>query len=240
MHIVEKMSIKEHDNLNHGGVTIAFLGDSVTQGCFEIYKKSNGGLETVYDQQNSYEAGVWRILSTLYPSCAVNIINAGINGDTAAGGLNRLERDVLRHDPDLCIVCYGLNDCSPLEGGIERYTLSLRSIFKKIRESGSEIIFMTPNMMNTYVSPHITDPDFIDIAARVAEKQNSGLFDSYIESARKLCRELNIKVCDCYAIWKKLYGNGVDTTELLSNKINHPTREMNKLFSYELVRSMMM
>ena len=26
--------------------------------------------------------------------------------------------------------------------------------------------------------------------------------------------------------------------ELLSNKINHPTREMNKLFAYELVRTM--
>lgn len=240
MRIVEKMALKERDNLNHGGVTIAFLGDSVTQGCFEIYKKSNGGLETVYDQQNSYEAGVWRILSTLYPSCTVNIINAGINGDTATGGLGRLERDVLRHDPDLCVVCYGLNDCSPAEGAIERYAESLRSIFKKIRESGSEIIFMTPNMMNTYVSPHVSDPDFIRIAAMIAERQNSGLFDAYMDAARGVCQELEVRVCDCYSIWKKLYENGVNTTELLSNKINHPTREMNKMFSYELVRSMMM
>jgi hypothetical protein len=55
-----------------------------------------------------------------------------------------------------------------------------------------------------------------------------------------LCHELNVKVCDCYAIWKKLYESGVDTTELLATKINHPTREMNKMFSYELVRSIMM
>ena len=68
MLIVEKMSLKEKDNFNNGGVTIAFLGDSVTQGCFEIYKKSNGAIETVFDQQNSYEAGVWKILSMLYPS----------------------------------------------------------------------------------------------------------------------------------------------------------------------------
>jgi hypothetical protein len=33
--------------------------------------------------------------------------------------------------------------------------------------------------------------------------------------------------------------NGVDTTELLSNKINHPIREMNWLFAYSLVEEMM-
>ena len=49
---------------------------------------------------------------------------------------------------------------------------------------------------------------------------------------------MNIPVCDCYAIWKKLYESGVSTTELLSNKINHPSREMNKLFAVELVRTM--
>ena len=36
---------------------------------------------------------------------------------------------------------------------------------------------------------------------------------------------------------KKLAASGVDTTELLSNKINHPTRDMNKVFAYELVRT---
>jgi hypothetical protein len=49
---------------------------------------------------------------------------------------------------------------------------------------------------------------------------------------------MNVPLCDCYAIWKMLYENGVNTTELLSNKINHPTREMNKLFAYELVRTL--
>ena len=97
---------------------------------------------------------------------------------------------------------------------------------------------MTPNMMNTYVSPHLTEPLFVDIATIISEKQNSGLFDSYIEAARNLCYELNVKVCDCYAIWKKLYESGVDTTELLANKINHPTREMNKMFSDLLLYTM--
>jgi hypothetical protein len=32
---------------------------------------------------------------------------------------------------------------------------------------------------------------------------------------------------------------GVDTTALLSNRINHPTREMNALFADELIKTML-
>ena len=238
MKIIEKLAAKTADHMNHEGVTVAFLGDSVTQGCFEIYKKENNAIETVFDKRFSYEIGVFDILCMLFPVATVNIINAGISGDSAPRGLLRVERDVLRHEPDLTVVCYGLNDCSKKEGSIEKYVCTLGEIFDKIKASGSELIFMTPNMMNTRVSPHLTDPDFVTLAKRTAELQNGGTFDAHIEAARELCRERGVAVCDCYAIWKKLADSGVDTTELLSNKINHPTREINKLFAYELVKTM--
>ena len=238
MKIIEKMKAKAKDNFNREGVTIAFLGDSVTQGCFEIYKTEDDRIETVFDKKASYEMGVFDILCTLFPSVTVNIINAGISGDCAPRGLRRVEKDVLRHEPDLVLVCYGLNDCSLAENSIQKYTDSLRPIFEKIKESGSELIFMTPNMMNTYVSAALKDPDFVKVAEESATKQNSGRFDAHIDAARELCREMEVPVCDCYAIWKKLAASGVDTTALLSNKINHPTREMNKMFAYEIVKTM--
>ena len=37
---------------------------------------------------------------------------------------------------------------------------------------------------------------------------------------------------------KKLEQNGVDTTILLANRINHPTREMNWLFAVSLLETM--
>lgn len=237
MKIIEKMAQKTADHMNHEGVTIAFLGDSVTQGCFEIYKKENNAIETVFDQRYSYERAVSDILGMLFPMVPVNTLNAGISGDNSGRGVERVERDVLRHEPDLCVVCYGLNDCGRSEGSVERYTGNLRKIFERILESGSELIFMTPNMMNTKVSPHLTDPDFIELAKTTAIRQNEGYFDAHIDGARALCAEMGIPVCDCYAIWKKLAASGVDTTELLSNKINHPTRDMNKVFAYELVRT---
>lgn len=238
MKMVQKMAAKSADNMNHEGVTIAFLGDSVTQGCFELYKKRDNGFETVFDKRYSYEMSVFDILNMLFPMATVNIINAGISGDRSSLGLKRVERDVIRHSPDLTVVCYGLNDCSEAENSVEEYTSALAGIFQKLKDAGSEIIFMTPNMMNTQISPHLTDPDFIAIAEKCAEYQNNGLFDAHISAAKDLCKRHGIPVCDCYSIWKMLSENGVDTTELLSNKINHPTRDMNRLFAYELVRTM--
>ena len=46
-----------------GAPVIAFLGDSVTQGCFEIYKKENNEIETIFDKQYSYEKYVFDIIS---------------------------------------------------------------------------------------------------------------------------------------------------------------------------------
>lgn len=238
MKIIEKISAKAQDNRIHSVVTLAFLGDSVTQGCFEIYR-NNEGIATVYDQKNSYEMGVFNILSTLYPSCTINIINAGISGDNTSGALLRIDRDVIKYSPDLCVVCFGLNDCSVEEGSVKKYSDNLRKIFEKLRAANIEIIFMTPNMMNTEVSPLLSDEGFRTLAARIANMQNDGTFDAHIEAAREVCREMGVKLCDCYAIWKKLAASGVKTTELLSNKINHPTREMDKMFSYELVKTML-
>ena len=238
MRIIGKMAKKTADHMNNEGVLIAFLGDSVTQGCFEIYKKENNQIETVFDQRHSYERMVTDILATLFPMVPVNTLNAGISCDQATRGVERVERDVLRHEPDLTVVCYGLNECRGKPESVEIYTEALRKIFNKVRASGSELIFMTPNMMNTYVSPHLTDPDFIKIAEVTAKNQNNGVFEAHIDAARSLCREMNIPVCDCYSIWKRFSESGVNTTDLLANKINHPTREMNRLFAYELVRTM--
>ena len=74
---------------------------------------------------------VFDILCTLFPIVTVNIIGAGISGDNAPGGLARVERDILRHEPDLTVVCYGLNDCSRDEDSVHRYVSALGEIFEK-------------------------------------------------------------------------------------------------------------
>ena len=239
MNIMKLIRERAEDNAGREGVTIAFLGDSVTQGCFEIYKTQTGGIETVFDKNSTYHGYLDRILTLLYPNVPVNVINAGISGGSAPHALERLERDVLRHQPDLTVVCFGLNDSGAGLDGIGKYIDALTGIFEKLKATGSEVIFMTPNMMNTYVSVALSDSDMRSIAENTQKTQNNGVLEAYLEAAAALCEKYGVKVCDCYGKWKRLAANGVDTTNLLSNKINHPTREMNWLFAVSLLDAMM-
>lgn len=238
MDIMKKIQRKAQDNDKERAVSIAFLGDSVTQGCFEIYPEGER-IGVVYDIEHAYHSYFRKILSVLYPSVPVNIINAGVNGNSAPSGLERLERDVLCYHPDLVIVCFGLNDSAGGLEGVARYRQALSEIFTRVKEAGCEILFMTPNMMNMYTSRFLAEGRCREAAERLGEIQRSGIMDIYMDTARKTCEEYSIKVCDCYKKWKLMAENGVDTTALLSNYINHPTREMCWLFAYSLVETMM-
>lgn len=89
---------------------------------------------------------------------------------------------------------------------------------------------MTPNMLNKYVADD-TPSQWLEYSAQTMIFQNEGRMDIYICEAIKTAKEAGVTVCDCYKEWKTLYENGEDTTRLLSNRINHPTEEMHKLFA---------
>lgn len=239
MRIIQKLARKAQDNWNEPGVTIAFLGDSVTQGCFELYTKADGSIETYFDKNSAYHSDLAKILTVLYPSVPVNIVNAGVSGGNARHGYERLERDVISRRPDLTVVCFGLNDCGAGPDGLKNYTDSLEKIFRRLQEEQIEIIFLTPNMMCTGVSCHLERENFRKTAESCSRLENGGVLAAYLEAAKRLCRQYGVPVCDCYEKWQILKRSGADVTELLANRINHPSREMNWLFAVSLVETMM-
>ena len=80
MKIVEKIKAKQADIYNAPPVTIGFLGDSVTQGCFEIYKTGPESLQTVFEPKHAYSTKLREMLALLFPNVQINIINSGIIG----------------------------------------------------------------------------------------------------------------------------------------------------------------
>ena len=90
MKIIDKILAKNSSLNDHRQPVIAFLGDSVTQGCFEIYVEQ-GQLLTTFRAEDGYVAKVKKLLGMLYPAVPVNVINAGISGQNAELGLARLE-----------------------------------------------------------------------------------------------------------------------------------------------------
>lgn len=75
----------------HDGDTVIFLGDSITA----------AGLYGRYIEN-------YTLLR--FPDRKVRFINAGRGGDTAEGGLRRLERDVFEPGATVLTVAYGIND----------------------------------------------------------------------------------------------------------------------------------
>lgn len=73
------------------GDTVVFLGDSITAA-------------------RTYGKVIENYTLLRYPDRKVKFVNAGRGGDTAAGGLRRLEADVLAHRPTVVTVAYGVND----------------------------------------------------------------------------------------------------------------------------------
>ncbi len=237
MKIIEKIAKRAQDATNPRP-TIAFLGDSVTEGCFELVPKNSEGFINVFDRESVYHKKVSEILGVLFPNVPLNIINAGAAGTGAAYGLERLERDVISKKPDLTVVCFGLNDCGKEDEGISEYLESLRGIFKRLKEAESEIIFMTPCMLAENVSETI-HPSFIELAKKLSDRQKRGVLDRYMDAARALCEEEGVPVCDVYAKWKRMSELRINVTELLSNKLNHPIRELHNLFATSIVETMM-
>lgn len=225
MRVKDKIYFDYDGLVKHGPINIVAFGDSVTHGA-------------VAPDEIDYDSVYWNRLRKKINSVRnyvpVNVINAGIGGITASGSLGRMERDVFAHHPDLVIVCFGLND---VNGELDAYLDSLEAIFSECNKRGVETVFLTPNMLNTYVADDTLE-ELKGYAEITAKMQNEGRMDKYIDSAVKLAISLDIKVCDCYKEWKKL-SLTEDITMLLANRINHPVKEMHELFAQSIFDAIM-
>ncbi len=224
MKIKDKIQLDINGLYEHGPINIVVFGDSVSHGAVNGY--------------NDYENVYWNLLkqklNQFRDYMPVNVINASIGGTTAHDSLKRLHSQALKHEPDLMIVCFGLND---VDGPLDEYVAALRHIFEECKKAECDTIFMTPNMLNTRVADD-TPKEYFDYAFKTAEMQNNGRMDEYMSAAIALANQMGITVCDCYSQWKRI-SETQDVTLLLANRINHPTSEMHKLFADSLYQIIM-
>ena len=217
MHIKDKLYMERSELERYGPITIVVFGDSVTHGAL------SGG-------EINYDTVYWNLLrrkiNAVRNYVPVNVINAAIGGTTAKESVARMNTQVLKHEPDLIIVCFGLND---VNGSLESFIDALKEIFARALSGGADVIYLSPNMLNTYVADD-TEERYLAYAAKTAEMQNGGKMDLYISHACRLARKMGVAVCDCYAIWKEM-SKTQDTTMMLCNRINHPAKEMHRLFA---------
>lgn len=203
-------------------VTIVFFGDSVTA----------QGPEAFRDGRGSYVDRFATYLGERYPARAVRatpmhtpvaprpgqvvVVRAGVGGDDTRDALARLDRDVLRHRPDLVVVMFGTNDENRSDAGnhvpVAEYRANLAAIAARLRAAGSEPLLMTTGMKN---------PGWIGTAGNLQE---------YAAAARSVAEEYGLCLVDNFHAWEQLPRRGYHPMIFLGSCINHPVDLGHQLF----------
>lgn len=182
-------------------VTIVALGDSITRG---------------EGAENNY-VDMWKkALKDKYPQASIRMVNAGVSGNIAEDGLKRLEKDVLKHNPDLVSIGFGWND---LTERVERedFERHLKEITRRIKEKNphGEILLLTTSLVSD------------NLANAYAKRYNAII--------RKVAREEKLGLVDIYKAWKNKIEHGVLPDKLLAD-FAHPNEEGHKIFAEELMK----
>ena len=126
------------------GDVVVFLGDSITAA-------------------REYGKIIEQYTLLRYPARKARFINAGWGGDTAAGGLARLERDVFSRKATLLTVAYGVNDIG--WGGKaddehkQKYLDGVKGIVLKCKERGVRVYICSAAV--TGADPDTSENDYL-------------------------------------------------------------------------------
>lgn len=160
-------------------VTVVAFGDSITENNHWTLGYKNW---VQLMESNFY---------SIFPKRATTI-NSGVSGDSLPGCLNRLERDVLRFQPDIVIVSFGANDCANEDP--EGFRVMYRDLLKKLLEAGAIVVTRTPtpwvNMETGRIQTHRANGKIIDL-------------ERYSAVIREVSAELDVYCIDHYTLWMK-------------------------------------
>ena len=113
----------------------------------------------------AYHGLVWLYYVTRFPERVIEPSNAGLSADTAAGGLRRLEWDILPHRPTVASVMFGMNDVGrtlyndPATPELEEkrrerlssYKDNQRLLVKALQDHGARVVLVTPSLFDQTV-----------------------------------------------------------------------------------------
>lgn len=114
-------------------MTVVTLGDSIT---------AVGNC----DAQDRWPELLRRRLAEGGPGRTVQVLNAGVGGNTSREGLARLDRDVLAHRPDIVTVEFGGNDATPESARhveLPEFRANITAICRRIRDAGAIPVLLT-------------------------------------------------------------------------------------------------
>jgi lysophospholipase L1-like esterase len=153
-------------------------------------------------------------LQQISPQSKIEMVNAGISGNTTVNGLARLDKDVLAHKPDVVTVMFGLNDMTRVP--LSQYSANLKEIVTKCRAIGAEVVLATPN-------------NVIDTSSRPTSK-----LIQYCDAVREVAREMDLPICDTYRELQAVRAEESFSWRLLMSDEIHPNMDGHKRIAEQL------
>ncbi|MBD3243255.1 MAG: hypothetical protein GF331_21880 [Chitinivibrionales bacterium] len=155
-----------------------------------------------------------------YQTQRILTVNAGMCGDTAAGGLARLDSDVLRFAPNLTIVSFGSNDASRVSP--EGFRKTLVELVEKLRAGGSIVLVRTPPpvMELEPAPPHVWTDD--------------GPHWRLVDIQREESERLGVAFVDTHRMWRELEKAGELHIERHMHDCVHPNEHGHRLIARQL------
>ncbi len=155
-------------------------------------------------------------LRRVYPRAAIEMINAGVSGNTTLNALKRMDTDVLACRPHLVLVMFGMNDVASLSPA--EFRTNLVEITRRGRAAGAEVVLMT------------TTPAFPGYDRRPPES-----VVRYAEIVREVGRKLGLTVVDTHAALAAAFAaDPLARLRLMSDSI-HPNMRGHVLIAETVV-----
>jgi acyl-CoA thioesterase-1 len=193
--------VKTKRKLSAGNLlTIAALGDSLTYG----WMVEKGYLDFLKE-----------MLLSKFSGCVLKIINRGIPGDTADGGLRRLQKHIISVNPDLTLVQFALNDAYsgyPLD----EFENNITAIIEGTKNHTSSEIILTTSSSLEGVEQKFTYR-YYDCLKNIAEKEN-------------------VPIALVHEYWEKKISEGMPFSLLVQEDRVHPTVEGYRLMAEAIMQ----
>ena len=182
----------------------------------------------------------------LFREQPINVINAGVPGNTTEMALKRFTTDVLQKQPDIVIVMFGINDAAvdvwknppavEARVSLQTYRANLRSLVQTLKQQGKRVVLMTPNPLSwtdttrkLYGKPpyKVEHPDGFNEVLR-----------GYVQAVRDLASELGVALVDLFTLFKTQEASySLENSSLCPDGM-HPSFEGQRLIADALVREL--
>lgn len=156
------------------------------------------------------------MLKHRYPDAPIEVNSFGVPGDTAKGGMMRLNNHLLRYDPNAVMIQFGLNDMV-LGVSAYEYQLHIDSMIQSIREKPTiEIILVSSVCFN---SP----------------RENADI-NPYYDKLDILSKTYSLPFAKVHEYWRTSIDGGTPYNSIVMDDMVHPTEKGYQLMAEAIMK----